>query len=379
MAEDTLPQSSVVETRWRSAGIAQKAGILAGFTAMLILGVMIISWAWSPTYKVLFSSLPDKDAIAVLNALNSNGFDARLDAASGAIMVPGNDLHYARIRLSDLGLPGSRYPYTGLQQGSPYQASIHEPDSSQQQIGNNQNLENILVHRIEHLLQPLVGMDSVRAQVTINTRNNINEESNISGAQGEKNKQLAETGTNTNREQKHLSTQIGVDEYLSVTVILAEKQIVGKDGIIKYVQYKDQEIETLTDIIKNTVGFSSGRGDSIRVIQSGLIRPTIPDGRSVPGFTAEFFTQEWVKKGTGVVLLSLLITVAFLFLFKTIAIRPQQERSETNILESENNQLDFSEVSIENFENNVRAANTLAEQDPRLVAQVIRNWVHADG
>ncbi len=79
--------------------------MLIGLAASIALGFSIVLWSRTPSFQPLYGSLSDKEAAEVIDALQNSDIPYQLDDASGVIMVPGAQLHNARIKLATEGLP----------------------------------------------------------------------------------------------------------------------------------------------------------------------------------------------------------------------------------------------------------------------------------
>ena len=81
--------------------------ILIGLAASISIGVTAAFWMSNPGYTVLFSNVSDKEASEIVNALSSAGIPYQLDNNSGAVTVPAEQVHAARLKLAEQGLPKS--------------------------------------------------------------------------------------------------------------------------------------------------------------------------------------------------------------------------------------------------------------------------------
>jgi flagellar M-ring protein FliF len=81
--------------------------ILIGLAASISIGVTAAFWMSNPGYTVLFSNVSDKEASEIVNALTSAGIPYKLDNNSGAVTVPAEQVHAARLKLAEQGLPKS--------------------------------------------------------------------------------------------------------------------------------------------------------------------------------------------------------------------------------------------------------------------------------
>lgn len=80
--------------------------ILAGLAAAIAAGLWLFTWSQAPHYAPLFSGLDDKDSADVADALRSSAIPFKIDPATGAVTVPADQIHSARLRLASQGLPG---------------------------------------------------------------------------------------------------------------------------------------------------------------------------------------------------------------------------------------------------------------------------------
>jgi flagellar M-ring protein FliF len=78
-----------------AVGIAVLIAILAGM------------WMWgqTPEYRVLYSNLSDRDGGAIIDSLQQMNIPYKFTEGGGALMVPANMVHDARLKLAAQGLP----------------------------------------------------------------------------------------------------------------------------------------------------------------------------------------------------------------------------------------------------------------------------------
>lgn len=380
MTRDEMTNSRSATTVGSHFSTGQKLGVITGFVAMITLAAMIIIWSWSPAYKILFSSLTDREAIKVLNVLYSNGFDAKLDESSGAILVPASDIHIARIKLSNLGLPQKSSLYSSLQEDAYNRGLLlNDSGSVRSHIQYTQRIEEILSQRIERILEPLVGVGSVRAQVTINSGSGENV-SNSKNQQLTRGQEIPLSNSDTpDKRADNASSLVHADNSLSITVLVNDKPSIGDNGDVIVTPRTSDELNKITGLIQAAVGYNSKRGDSINVVTTKF-KETLPD-LGVDGDTIEnIWFQEWVKKSIGVILVVILISFAFWRLLKMFFGASSVNPSESVVDQSVNpHVLAPSELARKNFNENLHAASLLAKNDPKLVAQIMKNWVNADG
>ncbi|MDX2423865.1 MAG: flagellar basal-body MS-ring/collar protein FliF [Amphritea sp.] len=193
--------------------------------------------------------------------------------------------------------------------------------------------------------------------------------------------------------------QMGQINRLSVAVVVDDIPTANPDGGEKVRAAWDQnELDRLSILVKDAVGYSAVRGDSVSVINSPFAVPEIYQEEEVP-----IWKQEWVldlvKQVLGGLFVLLLVFGVLRPIMKSLAISAAQKaaadgaeaKSETDMagdLES----LDMSGISPdhvtfsgidnalaptpnETYEYQMNAIRSMIAEDPAKVAQAIRQWV----
>ena len=129
--------------------------ILIGIAAAVAAGVGIVLWSKEHTYSLLYGNLGQQDAAQIAQALETNAVPYKLDSATGAITVPSDQVHDARLKLAGQGLPEgdggfavmSKDPGFGVSQfmeGARYQHALETELA--RTIANLQAIEGARVH-----------------------------------------------------------------------------------------------------------------------------------------------------------------------------------------------------------------------------------------
>lgn len=88
-----------------SLPIAKQVGVLGGLAVSIALAISVVLWSKEPVYRPLFSQLTPKDSNQVIEVLARNGIPYKLDEKSGSVLVVNSDVHQARLKLAEEGLP----------------------------------------------------------------------------------------------------------------------------------------------------------------------------------------------------------------------------------------------------------------------------------
>ncbi len=87
--------------------VLRQVGLMIGLAASVALGVAVVLWSKEPDYRILYNGLATQDATQIADALQKEGVAYKIDETSGAIMVPGDQVHAARLKMASQGLPKS--------------------------------------------------------------------------------------------------------------------------------------------------------------------------------------------------------------------------------------------------------------------------------
>lgn len=78
---------------------------LIAAAASISIVIALILWAQKPEYRVLFSNISDQDGGSIVAQLGQMNIPYRFSGGGGAIMVPADQVHEARLKLAQQGLP----------------------------------------------------------------------------------------------------------------------------------------------------------------------------------------------------------------------------------------------------------------------------------
>ena len=85
--------------------ILRQLGLVVGFAVSVAVGVSVWMWSQKPDFRLLYTNLTGADTIAVADGLTKAGIAYRIDDRAGAIMVPEDQVHKARLELAGEGIP----------------------------------------------------------------------------------------------------------------------------------------------------------------------------------------------------------------------------------------------------------------------------------
>ncbi len=91
---------------WRELGLNQRVSLVVA--ALVVAGVVagLVVWSRQPDYQLLYGRLAEKDAAAIVSALQAQGIPHKVMGGGGTIYVPAEQVHRLRMELAGKGLPG---------------------------------------------------------------------------------------------------------------------------------------------------------------------------------------------------------------------------------------------------------------------------------
>jgi len=534
VAEENRSTLMLINQGFGVLPVHRQLALVLGTALAIALGITVYMWAKTPNFRVLYNGLAEKDVVQVTDALQKAGIEFELKDG-GTVLVPGEQVHTARIRLAAHGLPNStsqgfellekdpgfgtsqfleRARYQRAMEGElartvasirsvenarvhlaiprqsafvrdrkPPRASVMvklfpgrtlddtqvaaivhmvasaipeldaghvtvvdqqgrlltAPDSSGTmgltagQFAHQKKLESYYISRIESLIEPLVGVGKVRAQVaaeidysyTEQTRESYNpdlpairseqtiEEQTVGraggagGVPGALTNQPPQTGTaatpegttaesgpqRTNRRItknyeldrtiSHVRLPVGSVRRLSVAVVLDDKLIVNDQGEQIRQPLTEEEIDRITRLVRDAVGYDARRGDTVSVINASFSIPPEPEPLPEPPLLEQPWVWDAIKIGGAVVALLLLIFNVFRPVMRSLAEKgatvplpapPEPARVDHNP------EADVPKLpSFTEFDAQIQGAKNMAREDPKRVAQVVKQWVSNDG
>ena len=185
------------------------------------------------------------------------------------------------------------------------------------------------------------------------------------------------------RTLSYVKQPVGTLKRLNVGVVLDDWQKVDADGKVTTAPMSDTDIKRFTQLIKESIGLKDDRGDQINVLnQAFKNNVALPPVEGLP-----FWQQPWlISLAKQIVGAALVLVVAFLVLRPLMKSLTKSPRGSSAAAGED---LDGDRLSLSgqgkpiklapSFEQQIAAARTLVGQDPRRAAQVVKDWVSADG
>ncbi|CAN7364432.1 flagellar basal-body MS-ring/collar protein FliF [Pseudoxanthomonas sp. LjRoot168] len=103
----TADKAGAALTKMQDARVFKQMGTLLLIAGAVAVGMMVFFWSQKPAYTPLYTGLDAKATAEATDMLRAAQIPFQLDQASGAISVPEENLHDARLKLAGAGLAES--------------------------------------------------------------------------------------------------------------------------------------------------------------------------------------------------------------------------------------------------------------------------------
>jgi flagellar M-ring protein FliF len=185
---------------------------------------------------------------------------------------------------------------------------------------------------------------------------------------------------------------------LTVAVVIDDKETIGADGKPIRTRWTDQELERLSILVRDAVGFSAARGDSVNLLNEPFVaqEPIIAtEARWYENDAYRFY----VKQGAGLLIILVLLVGFLRPVLKSLAAagqaaRASDEAKELAVLHAAGVD-SFESLSDETvtltggdslalpspehgYEQQLTAVKGLVAEDAGRVAQVIKRWINEE-
>jgi len=179
---------------------------------------------------------------------------------------------------------------------------------------------------------------------------------------------------------RYVQQPMGGIKRLSVAVVVNYKKEVAKDGKVTMKPLSDAEKAQINDLVKEAMGFNKDRGDSLNVVNSpfaGAEKEEIPE---VPIWKRPEAIDMGLSGGKyllGIGILAYLFFGVLRPLFRRImaTFEPPSPAVEEDAVVHISNEVEPMGQKPRSYQDNLEAAKTLARNDPKMVANVVKAWV----
>ena len=181
---------------------------------------------------------------------------------------------------------------------------------------------------------------------------------------------------------QHVKQSIGQLKRLSVAVVVNHRAATAPDGQTQSLPPTEEEIARITNLVREAVGYSASRGDTINVASSGFAAPTAEAAPPLWKDPEMIDLGKELARWLVVLLVILLVYLAVIRPLVRAVVPPTEKPAEEEEAEEageegeEGVRVTLSEAAEEDsYEAHLERARNLARNDPRMVANLIKEWM----
>ncbi|HSY28571.1 MAG TPA: flagellar basal-body MS-ring/collar protein FliF [Burkholderiaceae bacterium] len=183
---------------------------------------------------------------------------------------------------------------------------------------------------------------------------------------------------------RYVQQPMGGLKRLSVAVVVNYKREIDKAGKVTHRPLTDDEKTQITNLVKEAMGYSKDRGDTLNVVNSSFAGPDAVE--DVPFWKRPDTLWEMAKEGLkwlGILVFAMWVYFTFIKpmvrklkknLGPAVTEHKPAEDEEDTIVEL-SNEVEPMGNAARTYQDNLDAAKELARQDPKVVANIVKAWV----
>jgi flagellar M-ring protein FliF len=179
----------------------------------------------------------------------------------------------------------------------------------------------------------------------------------------------------------HIKEAPGTIKKLSVAVLLDYRLQANEAGELERLPLPDEEIERLTQLVKEAVGFNEARGDSVNLMNASFLEPEMMEPLPEIPVWQEPWVLDIAKQSVGALGILLLVFGILRPVMKNLAGNGKQGgRAVSGELQLGANQAGSGGVAqlpggVSSYDQQVQLAQNIAGQSPKRAASVMSDWV----
>ena len=185
---------------------------------------------------------------------------------------------------------------------------------------------------------------------------------------------------------RHVRQSVGTIKRLSAAVVVNQRKEIAKDGKSVSKPLPDAELKQISDLVKEAMGFSKDRGDTISVANAPFTAIEKDDG--VPLWRDPetlSLAKELVKYGVLAAIIAYILLGVVRPLVRTMVGPPAGEKTVGSRIdvraadeEGEEAGAEHVPTASELLERKLAEVRAIAQQDPQAVANIIKEWTGAN-
>jgi flagellar M-ring protein FliF len=197
----------------------------------------------------------------------------------------------------------------------------------------------------------------------------------------------------------HTRLATGTVRRLSIAVVVDNRQELDENDELVSKPWAEDELNRFTTLVKEAVGFDAQRGDTVNIVNSSFVPP--PEAEALP--EPSLMQQPWIwdvaRQAVGALGVLIVVFGVLKPVMRSLADKGAQSLQATAMLPAAAAAGDVAGAGAEDrlslsganpqqaqlaapqmgYEQHLDTARSAVGEDPKRVAQVVRNWVGEDG
>ena len=175
---------------------------------------------------------------------------------------------------------------------------------------------------------------------------------------------------------------------LSVAVLVDERHTLDAEGNVTSIALTEGEMTRINALVMDAIGFNEARGDSLNIVNAPFIVPASVAPLPEPAIWEQAWVWELAKQGLGGLLVLFLVFGVIRPAFKDMNKVPVTEAGQAGAtpegmaaqqaLAAGGDDIAKITTGSESMEEQMNNVRSLVQQDPALVAQVVKNWTASE-
>lgn len=181
---------------------------------------------------------------------------------------------------------------------------------------------------------------------------------------------------------RHVRQPIGAIKRLSVAVVLNHRRETDTAGKVSHRSFSPAEMTQITDLVKEAMGYNKERGDTLNVVNSPFsttepeVIPEVPFWKK----PETLLTAQEIGKHLLIALALVFLTLGVLRpLVRNLAQARPLPPQAGDALEARAHAAATRTPAAIGYEQQLQLAKQMAQQEPKLVANVVKDWMSNDG
>jgi flagellar M-ring protein FliF len=176
---------------------------------------------------------------------------------------------------------------------------------------------------------------------------------------------------------RHTRQEVGRVKRLAVAVVVNNRRQVSASGKASTVPLKEEELAKITNLVKEVMGYDKERGDTVSVMNSAFVAAETEKLAEIPLWKQPDTIELAKTVGKHLLIAAVLLFIALRVLrpiLKTLSTPPPAQQLAAGGADG-----DSAPPQLTSYEQSVDQAKQIARGDPKIVANVVKEWVSGNG